>query len=820
MKRPRPRSTSLLLLALALGLVAAACADMLAAERGPPGCYEKVDSVTVLLQRTSPAQVVSADGALTIDVPPLAVAGPTEITISKLSPICAGQPAAGATYLIGPETLVFERPLRLAFKTSALSLAGQPDALRVARLVVSGASAGSWVALDRPERTSSEVLGRSLQAGQFSLVDTSSGTISGVAPVTETSEADVLFSRGDVAAARAAYRAVLQQDSDSARAHLGFALGSLLLLPDAAPARSVLVRCGLPPLEPAALYGANGFLDLLARDRAGESDLQLEFGPSSSPSVGESVVARASASMVTLQVEDRDHLDGPWQLEVAIDLAAAGDAYRAGGVLAGDGFPGHVLLTGPSGRYQLQRPSGGQLQVVSAGRALGQEIALRAVGLTLANGTSGSVRLDGTMRDVIGAPPVPPHALFDSVDDPGPPYRRATAVLLDNCSDALTGPFLFEQARAMLDELSAIETSLVAVLAKVVASDVVEAQAATAALQQAVPSFLLRQPDDLQLNPRDLRLLIAAIDGLRVASDLATPYRFLGHDEAGVARPLADFLAEQTLAYTAADGSIATRAERALSMAVLAADLSRNLLVPVDAGADLVAALSAPRLALDSVLAEAIDALSQPANGPGVFDLDSPLVAPFVDALAGALAKFRETLPASAVPVAVPGNPGYSFVASLFFDQPPTNAALTAQLSGGALCVAEPGSADAASAAERNPQLTLASAARPLLLATLVQLPPDRSSIGCVDDATCGVAGVVCDFSTARCQAGGGPCSGPDSCSDGDSCVGQCQRAPFELIPAADVDRALGGAAPALIDDELWRVIGPLLDALPWRKPI
>lgn len=820
MRRPLHMKRNVVLLALALSLVAAACADMAAFDGTRQlGCYEKVDSVSALLQRTAPARVVSADGVLTVEVPPLAVTEPTTITISKLSPICAGEPTAGTTYLVGPETLGFDRPLRLAFKASSAAT-GQADALRVARLVVSGASAGSWVALERPERTSSEVLGRSSQAGQFSLVDTAGVTISGVAPVTETSEADVLLSRGEVAAARAAYRAVLQQDAESARAHLGFALGSLLLLPDAAPVRSVLVRCGLPPLDPAALYGSAGFLDLLARDRGGESDLQLDFGPSRSRSVAESVQARASAARVTLKVEDRDHIDGPWQLEIEIDLAAAGDAFRSGGVLAADGFPGRVRLTGPNGRYQLQRPASGQLQIESAGRAAGQELALRPVGLTLINSSAGSVRIDGAIRDVIAASPVPPHALFDTADDVGPPYRRAAAVLLDNCSDALTGPFLFEQAQALLDELATIETSLVAVLARVVASDPIEAQAAIAALQQAVPGFLLRQADDLSLNPRDLRLLIAAIDGLRMVADLAVPYRFLGHDATGVALPLADFLAEQTLAYTAADGAIATRAERALSMALLASDLSRNLFAPVDSGTDLVAALVGPRQALDSVLAEAIDALSQPANGPGVFDLDNPLVAPFVDALASALAKLRETLPAGAVPVAVPGNPGYSFVARLFFEQPPTHESLAAQVPGGEICVAEPGVADAATAVERNPRLALASAAVPALLATLLQQPPDRASIGCVDDEACDAAGVICDFSTALCQVGGGACSGPASCGAGDSCVGQCQRAPFELIPAADVERAIGGAAPALIDGELWRLLGPLLDALPWRSPI
>ncbi|MBN2359470.1 MAG: hypothetical protein JXR83_08440 [Deltaproteobacteria bacterium] len=822
MKRSPANIRKLALLALALGAVAVSCADMMAEKGTLDGaCYDVVESISETVQRSAPARLTSADGVFAIDVPPQAVSTATEITISKLAPICAGQPTDDTRYVIAPETLVFERPVRVAFKIGALSSRRQPERLRVARLTETGAAGESWRALERPERTSGEVLGRSRRAGRFALVDTDATQISGVSPFSETSEADVLLSRGEVEAARAAFRAALHQSAESARAHLGFAVSSLLLLPDTSPVRNALARCGLPPLAPATIYGDAGFLDLLARDRGGTSELQMDFGASSSHSIAESVVARASASAVTLQVEDRDHIDGPWRLTVSIDLTAAGEAFRAGGVLTAAAFPGAVELTGPNGTYELRRATGGQVRVEAAGRAAGQEIALGLTGLALVNGASATVLLDGSVRDVIAAAPAPGHALFATADDPGPPYRRAAAVLLDDCSDALTGPFLFEQARALLDELSEIETSLDTVLAKLAASDPGTVQEATLALQQALPSFLLRLPDDVPLDPRDLRLLIAAVDVLRVALDVAAPYRFLGHDDAGAALPLAGFLADQTLAYTAADGSIATRVERALSASLLAADLSRNLLAPIDGGADLVAALSSPRLALLGALVEAVEALSQPAEGRALFDLDSPLASPFVDALVGAVTDFRDTLPAGASPIEAPGNAGYSFLARLFFDQPPTNEALAAQLPEGALCMAEPGAADAETAAGRNPRLTLSAAARPALLATFMTVPPDRSGSTCVDTVDCASAGVVCEFALATCQNSGEPCpGGPGSCGEGDSCIGNCARAPFVLIPTADVERALGGDAPALIDSELWRVIGPLLEVLPWRDPI
>jgi len=807
--------TCALLAAGSLTDLACASAEMLDG-MFPPGGGEVIDTVTVSVQRTGPARITSADGQVVIEVPPLGVATTTLLTLSKVRLQEDGSASDALGYRLEPAGRIFERPVRITFGPGALPTP-RPAEARVVQL--DGHGSASWQALMRPETTSTELLGRSQHGGTFAVLDTTEASVVNVQPFSSTSEADVLLSRGDVAAARAAYAAVVSQNPLDARARLGHALSGVFLLADAAPVRNVLARCELPPLAPAALFGADGYIDHLAADRTGEAELTLDFGASPSSSLAEAVIARADSRQVTLRVEDDDHVGGPWVLSVSIDLERAGESYAFGEDIPASSFPGEIRLESPSALYQASAAALGSLHIDAAGRAPGQQLAVTLSALTLIDAEGGQVRVGGRVDDLIAMPPVPTHALFTTAADPGPPHRDPLAVLLDGCGESLTPAFLFAQVQLLAEELDAIADDLQVVLTEALAYDPSAPdntrEDPAEALEQALPSFLLNAPDDVPMNLRDVRLLIAGLRGVTAVSELVEPYRFFGHDDDGASLALAAFLEDHELAADAADGSVVLRDERALSAALLAADLSRNLLDSDLDRAALVALLAPLRSTLGTLIDEVVDALLQPPTSPGLFDLDSAHTGAFSDGLAAALQAFRASLGEEAVPVSVPANPGYSYLATMIFDQPPLRSDLVNAVGDAALVLVEVGDPEATSAAGRNPRPVPASGLIERLLGIALLLPPDPSGTSCRTDAACGGDGVVCDFAQATCAGDGSACTSSADCVPGDECRGLCARAAFAPVPTPDVERALGGERPAIVHESVWRALAPLIEAMP-----
>ena len=84
--------------------------------------------------------------------------------------------------------------------------------------------------------------------------------------------------------------------------------------------------------------------------------------------------------------------------------------------------------------------------------------------------------------------------------------------LLDQCGESLTSAFLFDQAVLLGEELAGIADALEQVRAAALAYDPSAPDAGEdpqRALAQAVPAFLLRAPEDVPLNLRDLPLLVS-----------------------------------------------------------------------------------------------------------------------------------------------------------------------------------------------------------------------------------------------------------------------------------------------------------------------
>ncbi len=135
--------------ALSLGVIAivAACSSA-----SVPGAGTGTGTGTGIItgQGNVPAasggKVATADGALTVDVPPGALAADTQITIAEIAPLASG--AIGKTYEIGPSGTQFTIPVALVFDYRAFDLAGNDPVTLEAATIVSGA----WAPI-----TSSEV---------------------------------------------------------------------------------------------------------------------------------------------------------------------------------------------------------------------------------------------------------------------------------------------------------------------------------------------------------------------------------------------------------------------------------------------------------------------------------------------------------------------------------------------------------------------------------------------------------------------------------------------------------------------------------------
>ncbi|MFH1812222.1 MAG: hypothetical protein ABIJ09_26025 [Pseudomonadota bacterium] len=781
-----------------------ACADAELMGRYAPYNSQVFEPVSTLLRRTAPTVLDSSDGQVRVEIPPLAVHAPVTITLSR---VVSTDPATGESwtaYQLEPFELELERPARLSMSQATLpSRSGRED-LRLARLLDDRPEA-IWQALERPQASSSQVLGRTTRFGLFAVQDVTRVQVVGSQPFTSTSEADVLLSRGQVQAARAAYAAVAARNPEDARALMGQALTSLLLLAEHSSVRNLLARCELPPLGEASLFGDGGYLQRLATDRDGEAELGLEFGLSTTPLEVESVVAHAGARWLRVQVEDRDHIDGPWTLSVNIDLAAAGDRFAFGQDIPAHAFPGDIELQSPIRTLRVGLGSMGQIHVEEAGRGADQELALRFDGVTLVDENNQLVRMTGSLHDILRRAPVPPHPLFETDEDEGPPHRARFARLLDGCSQAFTAPFVFAQVQGLRGELDLITAGIRAALS----------HSSGNTLEPALSAFLLHTDADLLLDRRDGELLVQLLEGVQLSLDLAAPYRWLGYDASGESVALGSFLDTLSWAFDDPSGSVGQRDERVLSFQLLAQDLNRNLFGHDAGPAALVQALAPLREPLRLWLQELDGVLGHSASSPGLFDLDHVDAQDLIASLRQLLLALRDTLPDGATPVNAPASPGYQVLARRWFEAPLEHASLSAASTDGELFVVQPGDPEATTAAARNPTLVASPALLDSLEASVLLRPVVPPDTVCSDDVECPGTGLRCGFAQGQCAVSAEACAGSGSCTDGSSCLGLCERQPFELVSQQAWRRALDGDHPAMLTAPLWRLLQPLWEELP-----
>lgn len=790
-----------------------------------------VETSRLWVERGAQACISSVDAQVELCLPALSLDQSQEVSLTRI--FDDATIGVGPRYILGPQDLTLRRMARWRIKAPSFPLASRlgdvdavaqdPSLLRVAHLSQTGPSE-LWRILEKPQNAVDARLGRSDQVGTFAVVDPSYVATYGDSPFSSTSEADVLLADGQFDEARAAYSAVLGNDPQNSRAHLGRALCRILTLSDSPPVRDLLTRCELNPLTADLLFGSTGYTETLAQDLKGDMQIELGYSALTQTVVAETVVTRPGVKALSVLAEERDSNDGTWHLRVDIDLNQAGSNFVVGHSFAASEFPGHISWSGPSHSYQSVAGSSGTVQVEAAGRAEGQNLRLRFVNFSLVDDEGQPIRLSGLIDDTVHNTPSPNHLLFRTPAEAGPPYRKPFVRLLEACDDSVNAPYLFNQARALTDLLGDIAQDLRVVLAAAIAGDI------GPSLQPSLPSFLLRSDQDLSLNTRDLRLMLAFIDSMGAVMDVLEPYFVVGYDANQQPLAIRDFVDEQSLFYCDPENPNACtlspnasypddseappqRQERALSAGLLSEDLQRNFLRSDIS--DLSAALAPARESLGQALASLLDALQQESTVPGLFDLDSYAVSDFVSALTRFLQATQASLPDQAIAQDLTDNPGYAIQLWRLFSDPPEHQNLAASL-GQALMfeILTPESATLGDAF--LPQLHASEALRRALLGQFMDLPAlGLAGQDCVDDAACGGPGLSCDFAQGLCADDGLSCHSDTDCVDVQACLGQCLRNPVDVVSDVAVERAWSQDKPALLTPMLWQMVGPLVQAFP-----
>ena len=777
----------------------------------------KIETTTMWVERTAPACLKSLDQSIEVCFPPLSLDESQELSLSRIDISEDFPDEVGHRYQLEPSGLELRRPARWRFATANFPPQDSPETLRVARLSQSD-DIELWQALDSPQYNSDALYGRSDQTGVFAVVDSDWVDIYNLSSFEQTSEADVMLANGDIDAARAAYTAILNNDPQNNQARLGRALCRILELPDSAPIRDLLTRCQLPPLSPALLYGAGAYMDLVAQDLSGELNLQINYGASSQQVLAETVVSRTKGETLSVRAQERndsDNSENSWTLQIDLDLQQAANHFVVGNNFAASTFPGHIAWKGEHRNYTLTEESTGSIFVEAAGRSTGQKLRLRFENVSLTDVTGLKLHMDGLLNDIVYKTPSPDHPLFRSLDDEGPPYRTAFIRLLDACDDSVSLPYLFVQMRAFSTALNEISADLRAVLSAVVAGDL------SANLKPRLPAFLLRSDQDLSLNARDLRILIALADSLDAALDLAAPYTWIGYDSENQATPLRQFIQEQSLPFAvpaASDDTSHFRQQRALSAEMLAADLLRNFM-RVSSGINLQDALVPGRVKLDAALIALLDAIQQQSQVPGLFDLNNNDVRPAVESLIALLSAAHNSLQDPPINAPLDDNPGYSMQLWRFFSQAPDHQQLVGDLEPEPLFSAMPAAdQDAADCYPQAcyPRLSSSANLRSALLESFMNIPlAANPPATCASDADCETEGLHCDMQQAVCENSGLSCHSNLDCADDDNCLGQCLRRDFVPIPESARQNAWLDDQARFIHPLLWQVFAPLFQALP-----
>lgn len=562
----------------------------------------------------------------------------------------------------------------------------------------------------------------------------------------------------DFAGARDEYRAVLDADPNNAEASFGWAFTDLMLLPDAAPVKQVLDRCGQPGFEVGTkIFGPNGVLaqeeaalagsanlSAHARDNATAGATDLRFAPDG---IRSQVYESTDVNGVTrrhLYVSLRERSQDPrwFTIQLNVDDVEQNDTDTT--PLA-DGV--RVALTDIDGYVDLYLPNdfggyysnvlGGTLIFHRAGTRPGDTLQIELENVVLPAicpepTCDRRYEISGTIDDTVSAriefdEDDVPFGTLD--DDAGPPQRDALIVAIDLCARPLSTAYLADQLQQVGDLMQADSAALQAVINS----------ADAASFQFTLPKALLHSRVDMTINLSDVLALKSMVDGASALADLAAQYTYLQGD-------LHDLITDHDI-WVDGDFGPETRLQRGMAPAALAMALDVAYLER-----DPSFNLDTFRTRLQASLSAAAGALRNRASQRGIFNFQAPASKRLADEMADGLDAIRTSIDGTDV-VALPSAPLYGFALGRFFANPLDQSRLE-ELSGiNPLWQRRAGDPSASTAAGRNDSLAftwgeaLAEGTSDQLIAWtggVLALPRDRSNeacgAGCGDGYVCGGA--------------------------------------------------------------------------------
>jgi hypothetical protein len=563
-----------------------------------------------------------------------------------------------------------------------------------------------------------------------------------------------------------------------------------MLLLGQAPVSDVLLRCGLPgDVLLTSLLGPEGAWARAAEDRAGSAALQLTDASGTRTWRGNEVYTRAQGARVT-QVVRTDGLELRWE------------GPPPNGAVDRSGFGGQLEVRTGGDVFRWEPGAAGTL-AVQAGRTPGAPVAVTLTGLVL-TGPPGTLTVNGTVGDLVTTAPT-----LLGLADAGLGITDALRVLVQGCSADVTEPWLRQVAQQLRVPLASI------------ASDLDEAaSAATSAPLLELPPGLTRLPRALKLTARDARVAVGLVRGARAALGLLAHYRVAGRNSMDQPHPLRDFITDGERHIQDASGAITTVPARVWDLERISRSLNADLLVPEGDSnqlekvrADLVGALAALRASA-----------AAPSGTDGVLEFSALEDAGLLQPLAVLLEALEASLPAGAMPVPLPGAPGFSAALGAALDAPPARDALLAANGGAGFTEVFAGSPQGRTPDSRDPLLLLADRGFSLALWGAVLPGPLLDTLACGGGLPACASGFAC-VPVAVGTCGGtsdNQCVIQDGCADAElTCVQptECRR---QLPPGVDWDALAGafvGPTPAALAEGAWALVQPIGGMDPARAP-